>query len=80
MPVEIKGQIYYRTTEACKMAGISRNTFLRWVREGSFSDVEIRDKKFWRLFSKDDVDRLKAEVNRTHKTKIAKDKVGLIRV
>jgi len=39
MPVTVNGQTYYRTGEVCAMAGISRNTFLRWVREQSFTDM-----------------------------------------
>lgn len=63
MPVRINGETYYRTAEACRIAGTSRNTFLRWVREGSFTDVEHWDRRSWRLFTEDDLDRLKAEVN-----------------
>ena len=32
MPFNMKGATYYRTAEACQMAGISKNTYLRWVR------------------------------------------------
>jgi len=66
MPVRINGQTYYQTAEACRIAGISKNTFLRWVREGMFADVELRDRRGWRLFSNDDLDRLKAEVHKTY--------------
>ena len=64
MSVAVNGRTYYRTAEACMMAGTSRNTLLRWVREGSFSDVSLRDRKGWRLFTEEDVSRLKEEVNR----------------
>jgi predicted site-specific integrase-resolvase len=64
MPTKLNGQKYYRTAEACAIAGISRNTFLRWVRLGTFADVETRDRKGWRLFTEEDLDRLSAEVNR----------------
>ena len=63
MTVFIHGDAFYRTAEACELAGISRNTFLRWVREGSFSDVRYRDRKGWRLFAASDVERLKVRVN-----------------
>ena len=72
MPVRIKGETYYWTAEACQMAGTSKNTFLRWVKEGSFDDVEHWDRRGWRLFTKDDLDRLKAEVNRIHENQIPK--------
>jgi len=63
MPVPIHGESFYRTAEACELAGISRNTFLRWVREGSFEDVQYRDRKGWRLFAVSDVERLRTRVN-----------------
>ena len=72
MPITVNGQTYYRTAEVCRTAGITKNTFLRWVREGSFADVEHRDRRGWRLFTKDELDRLKAEVNRISKTSQSK--------
>ncbi len=63
MPLAINGQTYYRTAEVCRLVGISKNTFLRWVREGSFPDVECRDRRGWRLFTAGEVDRLREEVN-----------------
>lgn len=77
LPVRINGQTYYRTAEACRMAGISKNTFLRWVREGMFADVELRDRRGWRLFTNDDLDRLKAEVHKVHKNQLAQKQVIL---
>jgi len=64
MPVTVNGETYYRTVEICQLAGISKNTFFRWVREGSFADAQNRDRRGWRLFTEDEVNRLKAEVNR----------------
>ena len=64
MPVTLAGRRYYKTSEACRMAGMSRNTFLRWVREGSFADARQRDRHGWRLFTEDEVKSLVAEVNR----------------
>jgi hypothetical protein len=71
LPVIINGQNYYRTAEACRMARISKNTFLRWVREGILADVELRDRRGWRLFSNDDLAKLKAEVQKVRKNHIA---------
>ena len=68
MPLTIAGKTYYWTAEACRMAGTSKNTFLRWVREGTFADVETRDRKGWRLFTTEEVQELTAEVNRTEKS------------
>jgi len=64
MPVTVNGETYYRTAEICRIAGISKNTFFRWVREGSFADAQNRDRRGWRLFTEGDANRLKVEVNR----------------
>jgi len=60
----INGKTFYRTTEACQIAGITRNTLLRWIREGSFPDTENRDRRGWRLFTEDELEKLKNEVNK----------------
>ena len=64
MPIAIGGTAYYRTGEVCQIVGISRNTFFRWLREGTFDDVENVDRRGWRLFTEDDLDRLREEANR----------------
>lgn len=63
MSVEINGKSYYRTAEVCRIVGISRSTFFRWLRSGSFEDVSNIDRRGWRLFTIDDLQRLEAEVN-----------------
>jgi DNA-binding transcriptional MerR regulator len=64
MPVLINNQTYYMIAEACELAGTNRNTLLRWIREGRFVDVKTRDRNGWRLFSGEDIARLKIEVNK----------------
>jgi predicted site-specific integrase-resolvase len=64
MPITISGRTYYRTIEACRIVGISRNTLFRWLREGTYTDVESVDRRGWRLFTEDDVKRLTSEANR----------------
>ena len=64
MAIKLNGETYYRTAEACQLAGISRNTFFRWLREGLFTDVGTRDRRGWRLFTEGDLLRLKNEANR----------------
>ena len=64
MPLILNNERYYRTAEACTMAGISRNTFLRWVRQGIFDDVVYRDRNGWRLFAEEDLKRLKTKAHR----------------
>jgi excisionase family DNA binding protein len=63
MPVVLNEEIFYTTSEACKLAGTNRDTFLRWVREGAFRDVDHRDRNGWRLFTAGDLARLKSRVN-----------------
>ena len=55
---------YYQTNEACQIAGITKNTFFRWVEKGVFRDVTLRDRRGWRLFTQADMERLKAEANK----------------
>jgi DNA-binding transcriptional MerR regulator len=64
MPITISGKTYFRTIEVCRMVGLSRNTLFRWLREGTFADVESVDRRGWRLFTEDDINRLKVEANR----------------
>jgi len=40
MTVVINDQTYYRTTEVCRMIGISRNTLFGRIKEGIFFEVE----------------------------------------
>lgn len=77
MPIRIKGQTYYRTSEACERAGISRATLFRWVKEGIFEDDAVRrDRKGWRLFSEDDIDRIKSEATRMSRGRRFLEKQG----
>lgn len=64
MPVNINGRTYYRTAEVYRMIGISRNTLYRWLERGVLGQDELRDRRGWRLFTGDEVDRLKSETQR----------------
>jgi predicted site-specific integrase-resolvase len=64
MAIRINGQTYYRTLEACQGAGISRATLFRWLKVGILEDIMFRDRKGWRLFTKDDISRIKSEATR----------------
>jgi DNA-binding transcriptional MerR regulator len=68
MPIELQGEVFYRTTEACQMAGICRATLFRWLSIGIVEDVQNKDRRGWRLFSEFDIHRLKAEANRINKS------------
>jgi predicted site-specific integrase-resolvase len=60
MPIEIDGRTYYRTLEVCRKAGISRATLFRWINQGIFSTL-LRDRRGWRLFTEDDLNKIIAE-------------------
>ena len=72
MSVTINGQSYYRTAEVCLMVGIGKSTLFRWIKEGIIKEAEHRDRRGWRLFTEDEIDRLEVEVNRIRKDHIAK--------
>jgi len=63
MPIEINGQTYYRTSEACLKTGISRATLFRWLKEGVLKR-SYRDRRGWRLFTEDDLHEIQVEANR----------------
>lgn len=67
MPVTINGQTYYRTVEVCRMVGISKSTLFRWLKQGILNKCERRDRRGWRLFTRDEIDGLKREVNQINK-------------
>jgi DNA-binding transcriptional MerR regulator len=64
MPIAIDGKNYYRTSEAARMAGISRSTLLRWIEGGIVKDESRRDRRGWRVFTRADVVKLKQEACR----------------
>ena len=67
MPVKLNGQTYYRTSEACRKAGISKATFFRWLREGILEDVAHKDRRGWRLFTEQDIERICNEAGKINR-------------
>ncbi len=63
MPVEINGQIYYMTSEACKKTGISRATLFRWLQSGILEKYH-KDRRGWRLFTEDDLNKIRSEAQK----------------
>jgi excisionase family DNA binding protein len=49
----------YTTAQAAERAGLSKNTVLRWIADGLIHDVE-RDWRGWRVWSREDIGRLKS--------------------
>ena len=50
-------QKYYQTREVSKIAGVHRDTLLRWLREGKISEPK-RNRNNWRIFSEADLDNI----------------------
>jgi len=67
MPVEIGGQLYYRTAEVYRELGISRNTLYRWLHKNILGTTECRDFRGWRLFTADEIYAIKKSIDRVVK-------------
>ncbi len=63
MPLEINGQVYYKTSEACKKTGISRATLFRWLQAGILEKY-YKDRRGWRLFTEDDLNKIRNEAEK----------------
>jgi hypothetical protein len=63
MPRKIDGKIYYEATEVCDKAGISRPTLFRWLKRGLLVRMH-RDRRGWRLFTEEDLNKIQAEATR----------------
>ncbi len=63
MPVKVNGQTYYRTSEVCSGAAVSRATLFRWLKAGLLGQCH-RDRRGWRLFTEDDLKTIREEANR----------------
>jgi len=55
MPFMYRNKQYYRTSEVCKITGLSRTTLWRWFKTGILEDAAKKDRRGWRLFSKADI-------------------------
>jgi hypothetical protein len=61
--IEIDGKTYYRTSEACKKAGVSRATLFRWLKAGILEKL-YKDRRGWRIFTEDDLGKIRSEAKR----------------
>jgi hypothetical protein len=66
MTVVIGNKKHYLMLEVCRKVRISRSTLLRWLAAGVIKEP-IRDRRGWRIFSKEDLRRIRTEIERTHK-------------
>ena len=69
MPIEIKSQTYYTSSEVSVMIGISRGSLIRWIKSGTIEDAKIRNRNGWRLFSEAEIKKIKAEAQKTRDNK-----------
>lgn len=63
MSIEIDGQTYYRTSEACEKMGISRATLFRWLKAGIL-EKHYKDRRGWRMFTEEDLNKILTEARR----------------
>lgn len=63
MPREINGKRYYGTTDVCEKVGISRPTLFRWLKRGLLVKRR-KDRRGWRLFTEEDMDKIRVEAGR----------------
>lgn len=57
-------QRLFRMKEALEKIGITAPTYYRWVNAGQIRDVAFRDRANWRLFTEEDIERIRAEANK----------------
>lgn len=55
MPKVVEGTEFYMAAEAAKVAGVSKQTLLRWIAESRIKDAAKRDRNGWRLFTDPEV-------------------------
>jgi predicted site-specific integrase-resolvase len=60
---EIDGQVYYRTSEACRKSGVSRATLFRWLKAGIL-EKHYKDRRGWRMFTEEDLNTIRAEARK----------------
>ena len=63
MPIKIDERLFYTMSETCAKIGISRATLSRWIKNGLLQKL-YKDRRGWRIFTEDDLNKLKEEVSR----------------
>lgn len=64
MRVKKNRKKFYSTAQALEKIGISRATLFRWLREKRIEDVGHRDRRNWRLFTDEDIKRIREFAHR----------------
>ena len=55
MQLSLNGRTVYRIGVALKMAGVSRATFFRWVKNGRIKDARYKDRNRRRVLTEEEV-------------------------
>jgi predicted site-specific integrase-resolvase len=63
MPIEMNGKRYWSASEVCQEVAISRPTLYRWLKRGILAKLH-RDRKGWRMFTEEDVKKIRLEANK----------------
>ena len=58
----------YLMKPALEKAGISESTYYRWIRSGRVEDVRLRNRANWRIFTDEDITRLREEAESVKRT------------
>jgi len=64
MTIILNGTKYYRLYEACEKAGLGVSTYYKWIKDGVIEDATYTDRRGWRIFTEEDVEKLRNEVNK----------------
>ena len=64
---------YYTTTQVAKEVGVTRQTLLRWFKEKKIKEVP-RTERNWRLFTREDIERIKKVKGQRKKPKLVPKK------
>ncbi len=59
-------QQLFRMKVALAKIGITAPTYYRWVNSGQIEDVKFRDRANWRLFTNEDIERIRAEASKVN--------------
>jgi excisionase family DNA binding protein len=57
----VSGADRLNTQEAARELGVSKSTLLRWIKGGKIADAK-RDRHSWRVFTKEDIRRIREQM------------------
>jgi excisionase family DNA binding protein len=56
----------YTTKQVADLLDIDKSTLLRWIRQGKIKDVPYRDGRNWRVWLKEDVEKIREYHEKIH--------------